>query len=54
MSRAACLWRYFDGFDGVFYLEDASLGGEGVDAAVVVAPEWKDTYLLLNMFDMNV
>jgi hypothetical protein len=33
------MWWYFDGLDGVFYLEDASLGGEGIDAAIVVAPE---------------
>ena len=48
------MWWYFDGLDCVFYLEDASLGGESVDAAIVVAPEWKACYLLLNMFDMGV
>jgi hypothetical protein len=34
------LGEYLDGFDGVFYLEDASFRGEGVDAAIVVAPAW--------------
>jgi len=34
-------------------LEDPALGGEGVDAAVVVASESSSGYLELNMFDMG-
>lgn len=44
---------YFDGFDGVFDLKDASFGREGVDSAIIVAPAWVKLYFVLNMFDIT-
>lgn len=52
MSRAALRIVYFDCLDGVFDLENAALGREGVDASIVVGPEWLREYLELNMLDI--
>lgn len=45
--------EYFDGFDGVFDLENSAFRGESVDSSIVVGPWLKRVYLELNMLDMG-
>jgi hypothetical protein len=45
---------YFDGFDGVFDLEDSAFRRKSVDASIVVAPEIDGkAYLELNIMDIR-
>jgi len=39
MSPATCEDVYLDCLDGILYLKDATLWGESIDAAIVIAPE---------------